>query len=91
MTIDQLIEAAQEACEELGGDAGVRIAYQQNYPLRGTLQAVTVPESDDPYEEGGMAAGQENDSRMLWLAVGSVEYGENPYGPESAWNGVSAW
>jgi hypothetical protein len=90
MTIDQLIEAAQEARDELGGDAEVRIAYQPNYPLRGILQAVTVPE-DDPYDEDNSASGQDNDGKMLWLAAGAVDYGENPYGPEWAWNGVSAW
>lgn len=91
MTIDQLIEAAEEAREALGGSAEVRIAYQQSYPLRGTLDAVTVPEDDDPYDEGETAAGQENDGRMLWLAAGTAPYGENPYGPEWAWGGVSAW
>jgi hypothetical protein len=91
MTIDQLIEAATEARDELGGDAEIRIAWQPDYPIRGTLQAVTVPESDDPYEEGESAAGQENDGHMLWLAAGAVGYGENPYGPAWAWGGVTAW
>jgi hypothetical protein len=34
MTIDQLSELAQDAREDLGGDAPVRIAYQPGYPLR---------------------------------------------------------
>jgi hypothetical protein len=94
MAIDQLIEAATEARDELGGDAEIRVAYQQNYPLRGTLQTVTVPESKDAdylYGEDGRASGQDEDGGFWWLAVGPVEYGENPYGPEWAWNGVSAW
>lgn len=32
MTIDELIELAQDARERLGGDAQVRIAYQPGYP-----------------------------------------------------------
>ena len=32
MTIDELIELAAEAREDLGGDAQVRIAYQPGYP-----------------------------------------------------------
>jgi integrase len=90
MTIDQLIEAATEARDELGGDAEVRLCWQPEYPIRGTLEAVTVPESD-PYDEGEIAAGQENDSRMLWLAAGAVPYGENPYASSWAWEGASAW
>jgi hypothetical protein len=89
MTIDQLIEAAQEAREELGGDAEIRVAYQSNYPIRGILQAVTVPQ-EDPYPEDESAAGQEDDGLMLWLAVGPAPYHENPYGPAWAWEGVSA-
>ena len=48
MTIDQLIELARDAREDLGGDAQVRIAYQRGYPLRAALQYVTVPFSTDP-------------------------------------------
>lgn len=90
MTIDELIEMASDARDQLGGDAEVRIAYQPNYPLRGDLVAVTVPE-EDPYDEGECAAGQENDERMLWLAAGAVSYGENPYGPAWAWPKDGDW
>jgi hypothetical protein len=48
MTIDELIELATEAREDLGGDAQVRIAYQPGYPLRAALQYVTTPYSTDP-------------------------------------------
>ena len=48
MTIDGLIELAQDAREDLGGDAQVRIAYQPGYPLRAALGFVTVPPSTDP-------------------------------------------
>ena len=41
MTIDQMIELAVEAREDLGGDAQVRIAYQRGYPLRAALDVTT--------------------------------------------------
>ena len=47
MTIDELIELATEAREDLGGEAQVRIAYQPGYPLRAALSCVTIPYSTD--------------------------------------------
>ena len=44
MTLDQLIEELEDAREDLGGDAEVRIAYQPNWPIWATLRYVTVPE-----------------------------------------------
>jgi hypothetical protein len=90
MTIDQLIELAAEAREDLGGDAQVRIAYQRGYPLRAALQYVTVPVSTDPaelYAPDETAAGQENDGTFLWLATGDLPDRENPYAPPWAWPG----
>jgi hypothetical protein len=90
MTIDQLIELAVEAREDLGGDAQVRIACQRGYPLRAALQYVTVPPSTDPAELYGpdeTAAGQQNDGTFLWLAAGDLPDRENPYAPGWAWLG----
>jgi len=90
MTIDQLIELAVEAREDLGGDAQVRIAYQRGYPVRAALQYVTVPPSTDPAELYGpdeTAAGQQNDDTFLWLAAGDLPDRENPYAPGWAWLG----
>jgi hypothetical protein len=84
MTIDELISELEEARDELGGEAEVRVAYQQNYPLRGAVAAVTVP-GEEPYDEGESAPGQDNDANMCWIAVGSVPYPENSYGPSWAW------
>ncbi|HEX6453800.1 MAG TPA: hypothetical protein VF060_30590 [Trebonia sp.] len=44
---DELIALAEEAREDLGGDAEVRIAC---YPVRAALQYVTIPHSTDPGE-----------------------------------------
>lgn len=90
MTIDELIELAGEAREDLGGDAQVRIACQPGYPLRAALACVTIPHATDPselYSEDETAAGQENDGTFLWLATGDVPDGENPYAPGWAWRG----
>lgn len=87
MTLDELIQELESAREDLGGDAEVRIAYQENYPLRGTVARVTVPEMDDPYSDGESATGQEKDGSMVWIAVCSAPYDENPYGPAWAWTG----
>jgi hypothetical protein len=86
MTIDELIAELEDARETLGGQASVRIAYQQNYPLRGTVAAVTVPD-DEPYSDDDSAPGQDDDAQMCWIAVGAAPYDENPYGPAWAWTG----
>jgi hypothetical protein len=90
MTIDELIELATEARQDLGGDAQVRIAYQRGYPLRAALSCVTIPYSTDPaelYGPGERAAGQQDDGTFLWLATGDLPGPENPYAPEWAWLG----
>ena len=84
MTIDMLIEALNDAREDMGGATEIRIAYQPSWPLRGTIARVTVPEPES-YYEGERAVGQGKDESMLWLAVGSAPYDENPYGPRWAW------
>ena len=90
MTIDELIELAGEAREDLGGDAEVRIASQPGYPLRAALACVTIPHSTDPsnlYDTDETAAGREKDGTFLWLATSGLPDGENPYAPEWAWRG----
>ena len=90
MTIDELIELAEDAREDLSGDAQVRIAYQPGYPLRAALSCVTVPPSTDPadlYGPDETVAGQKNDGTFLWLATGDLPDRENPYAPEWAWLG----
>jgi hypothetical protein len=88
MTIDELIELAQDAREDLGGDAQVRIAHQPGWPLRAALGYVTVPASTDPaglYGPGETAAGQQHDGTFLWLATGDLPDRESPYAPHWAW------
>lgn len=92
LTIDQLIELLENAKEiaPQGGDTVVRVAYQQSYPLAGAIAAVSVAEPFD--EDGGDAeldmAPTSHDSK-LWIGVGSMPYGENPYAPGWAWNNAA--
>jgi hypothetical protein len=88
MTIDELIELAAEARDDLGGGAQVRIACQRGYPVRAALEYVTVPRSTNPSELYGpdeTASGQQDDGTFLWLAAGDIPDRENPYAPEWAW------
>lgn len=84
MTIDHLIAELEQAREDLGGDAEVRIAYQQHYPMRLTVQHLTVP-AEHPYADDERAPGQDNDADMVWLACEPPDAPENPYGPSWAW------
>ena len=62
MTLDELMELASEARENLGGDAEVRIATQPGWPLRAALACVAIPHSTDPsdlYGPDQIATGQE--------------------------------
>lgn len=73
LTIDEMIEQLEDARTELGGQAQIRVAYQRNYPLYGTLDAVTVPTECQDSE------------RRVWLAVGT---GDQGYCDGTwAWNG----
>jgi hypothetical protein len=90
MTIDELIKLAEDAREDLGGGAQIRIAYQPGYPLRAALHCVTVPPSTSPsdlYGPDETAAGQQDDGTFLWLATGDLPDRENPYAPGWAWLG----
>jgi hypothetical protein len=90
MTIDELITLVEEAREDLGGDAQVRIACQPGYPVRAALAYVTIPHSTDPAELYGpdeTASGQGNDGTFLWLATGDLPDGENLNARGWAWLG----
>lgn len=89
MTLDAAIEALEEARDELGGDALLRVAWQENYPLRGAVTGIKIPGSPDAadlYDEGSAAAGQDQDGRFCWLATEPPDAPENPYGPDWAWS-----
>ncbi len=90
MTLDELMELASEARENLDGDAEVQIASQPGCPLRAALACVTFPHSTGPsdlYGPDEIAAGQEKDGTFLWLATGDLPDRENPHAPEWAWRG----
>jgi hypothetical protein len=51
MTVDELIQDLEEARDELGGDAEIRVAYQPSWPLRTTIARVTIPQDDRPGDD----------------------------------------
>jgi hypothetical protein len=74
-TLDELISQLEEARDEAGGDVQVRVACQPGWPLRGTIETLTVTgDQDEP-----------DDPRTLWIALGSAPCDENPYAPHAAW------
>ncbi len=77
MTLNELIAQLEELRDgEDAGEAEVRVAYQQNYPLAGRLEAITLDRKQDSLP-----------SDVLWFAIGSVPYDESPYAPAYAWSG----
>lgn len=100
MTIDEMIEELEDARQEMGGDTEIAVAYQETYPLRGTVARVTVPEKDDmcpgcgenrDHDEdecpGGAFDSDSKDRELLWLAIGSADYRQSPYAPHWPWEG----
>jgi len=75
MTLNELIETLTDISDnEDAGEMEVRGAYQPNYPLVGSISAVTL----DPHHiDGG----------RVWLALRAVGYQESPYAPSHAWDG----
>ena len=85
MTIGELITALEDIRDSSpnGDNTEVRIAYQQNYPLAGTVAAIT--------ELPMMADDEENeDVTVAWIATGEVGWDENPYASSAAWTGSYA-
>ena len=73
MTVDDLIERLEAYRDELGGDAEVRLATQQNYPLEANLRGVcSASEIIDSCDEDEQAVNE----AVVYLVEGSqVGYG----------------
>jgi hypothetical protein len=90
MTLDELISELETAREDMGGDAEVRVAHNENWPVRATVARVTTPTAPDAdylYSDDERAYGQDEDGNMVWLATDSAPYSESPYAPKWAWTG----
>lgn len=88
MTLDELIlqlQAIQEDIDPENEGIEIRVAYQQNYPLRASLKNVTVLSEGE--EEGDEEAGEEpsDGKKTVWLALGDIYGSESPYAPSAAW------
>jgi hypothetical protein len=99
INLTELIDQLTELRDELGEDAAVRVAYQQSWPLRGTIAAVTssmdiarTKAEDDEVEDvdAAVAADTEGEPKTVWIAIGPASYSENPYAPKEVWNS-SGW
>lgn len=83
--------------EQYDDDLEVRVAYQPNWPLRGTVDTVTS--SDEIRESTAYGADDEDgyaerdhttdDDQFVWISVGSAPYGEDPYAPTAAFSGTN--
>lgn len=65
MTIDELISILQDAAEEVGGDAEVRLAHQPQWPFEYSLSGQTViskPGVDDLEEHERFMGCEEMDA-----------------------------
>jgi hypothetical protein len=83
-TLGELIEALEDARDEMGEDVRVRVAFQPSWPLRAVVQYVTVPPDVGEDEDEDEMASKE--PATLWLAVDQVSSSsENPYAPRFAW------
>ena len=98
-TLGDLIENLRQLVEQgVDEDTPVLVAYQQNYPLTGTVQDISVlgTEDDDDgegYHVGGdhgicmepEAGDLPDGDAVVWLAIGSAPCDVNPYAPKQAW------
>lgn len=97
INLTELIDQLTELRDELGDDAAVRIAYQQNWPLRGTVATVTssmdiarTKAEDDEVEDIEEAVAADTEPKTVWISVGPASYSESPYAPKEVWNS-SGW
>jgi hypothetical protein len=85
-TIDELITVLQDARDELGGGARVRVVTQRVYPLsHRVVAAATANEGESPSEEGETGPGWDHGKQTLWLACDTPDVPESPYAPRWVW------
>ena len=83
--IERLEEIEQDLQAGLGDDVEPEIvcAYQESYPLAGTLMGAVVLEADEDADAlllGG--------NPIVWLAVGTHPDGISPYAPRAVFTGA---
>lgn len=79
MTVDELIERLEEARDQIGGDAEVRLMTQQNYPFENAVYGVTTGQAiNEAYDNDneGMA------DNVIYICEGK----QLGYGTRRAWN-----
>jgi len=83
MTLGELIESLEDLRDnsDEGSEMEVRIAYQRNYPLAGTVAGVADSREFEDNEDGRAVA---------WIATGDIGWDENPYASSEVWAGAYA-
>lgn len=91
MRLYQLMDRLEEIDDHLDGqDPEIRIAYQEAYPLAGSLRGVVLasdvaedPEEEMPptveLEEGEQPSPESAEPEIVWLVMGSGGWDFNPY------------
>jgi hypothetical protein len=87
MTLNELIETLEDLLQEDPslGDKEVNVAYQQNYPLAGYVENVTVinPDGDEDCTCEYLKDCTHQEEPKLWLALSDNQ--AEPYAPKQAW------
>jgi hypothetical protein len=89
MRLSELIERLEELRDDLADGVGDEIdpvvvaAYQESFPLSGTIQGAVVLQ-DDEDDEPVLCDGEP----VVWLAIGGHPHGMSPYAPRAVFEAV---
>ena len=82
MTIEELIKRLEDARDDLGGDAEVRLMTQQNWPfenaIHGLCSSQNIADSCDENDE-------DDEDEKIEPVIYIVEGGQLRYGTSKAW------
>jgi hypothetical protein len=92
-TIDELIELLEEARDEVGGDAEVRLAFQPSWPLAFKVDGVALQAEINDYEreeyDDEEEDGDGQSENVVWIVEGGhPSEPSSPYAPRGAWECV---
>lgn len=80
MTIDELIERLEDYRETLGGDTGVRLMTQQNWPFENEIVGLASGEEINDCDDGEDE--DVDDDRVVFIVEGQ----QRGYGSKRAWD-----
>lgn len=80
MTIDELIERLEDYRDQLGGDTGVRLMTQQNWPFENGIRGLASGEEINGEDDGD---DEDVDEERVVFIVEGQQLG---YGSKRAWD-----